>query len=718
MIKYIKALLLLSIGLLGAASNAQSTNQWAGFTASGGIIGTNSYGEQYYGAATGSVVDPILNNTVSVNLTGEVVAPYSCLGNSSCSRWSIGAGAPASYISSPYVTVAPSTSTNLIAQTGGGVGSYASHTLSFSRPVSNVVMSIYSLGQPGSLSAYTFTQPFTILNTAACSSGNNCLYATNNNLTLNGQEGAGTILFKGLYSSISWTVTVPEDFSGFNFGISGVPYVFPPAIYTVAPGSTTTVTTPITDDTASGGLGVQGGGTLNLSAVNTYTGPTAVDAGSTLAIAGSGSIANSTSVTNNGTLDITNATSRVSVQTYTQGSSGKLLMTANPNSFQQLNINGNATLAGSLSLNASPGKYVVGKYTLLTATGGVVGAFGSLSTNLSAYTNSAYGLTYDANDVYLTIAAGPNAIDTQLSLVNSVSALQNIYTLQNSVIANSFFYDCKEFGANNICISAGGRNTAVQAANGLNNTSGLLIAAYRPYQNYRLGAYIDQNLSVNNAGSVVSLGNNTPVIGLFGAWNQRLDGTGTEIKVAAAYGQKNTTITRQIVGASEPGSGSSQLNSQGAQVTAKYGFAVLPEVIVSPYVGMRYTQNNMGGYTEGTSATVTTPLTYSALNTNATTALAGVGASYRFIPKATLFASAGVESDTNTANGTYSASGLNGLTPINFNANPVKTRPTATLGAYYDVEKNQRIGITGIYRQEPFQTVSTTTVMATYTVGL
>ena len=258
----------------------------------------------------------------------------------------------------------------------------------------------------------------------------------------------------------------------------------------------------------------------------------------------------------------------------------------------------------------------------------------------------------------------------------------------------------------------------MQAASGLNNTSGLLIAAYRPHQNYRIGAYIDQNLSVNNAGSTVSLGNNTPVIGLFGAWNERLDGTGAEVKVSAAYGQKNTTITRQVVGTSEAGSGSSTLNSQGAQVTAKYGFAVLPQVIVSPYIGMRYTQNNMGGYTEGASSTVTTPLTYSALNTNATTALAGLGASYRFIPQATVFASAGVETDTNTANGTYSATGLAGLTPINFNANPVKTRPTATLGAYYDVEKNQRVGITGIYRQEPFQAVSTTTVMATYTIGM
>jgi hypothetical protein len=146
----------------------------------------------------------------------------------------------------------------------------------------------------------------------------------------------------------------------------------------------------------------------------------------------------------------------------------------------------------------------------------------------------------------------------------------------------------------------------------------------------------------------------------------------------------------------------------------------LDNVIVSPYVGVRYTSNTMGGYTESTSSSVTAPLTYSALNTNATTALAGVGASYRVIPTVMTFASAGVETDTNTANGTYSATNasIGTLTPVNFNANPVKTRPTATVGAYYDIEKNQRVGITGIYRQEAYQAVSTTTVMATYTIGL
>lgn len=269
-----------------------------------------------------------------------------------------------------------------------------------------------------------------------------------------------------------------------------------------------------------------------------------------------------------------------------------------------------------------------------------------------------------------------------------------------------------------MCVSAGGRNTAVSNANGLNNTSALLIAAYRIKPTLRIGAYADQNLSVNNAGSTVRLGNSTPLIGLFGAWNQSIDGTGAEVKVGAAYGRKSATVNRQIVGLSEAGSGSSNLNSQGAQITAKYGFAVMPEVIVSPYIGMRHTQNKMGAYTEALSSAVTDPLSYSALKTSATTALLGVDATYQLTPKATLFASAGVEADVHTVNGTYSASGIAGLNSVNLNANPVKTKPTATLGTYFDIEKNHRLGIAGVYRKEAFQGKSTTALFATYTVGL
>ena len=406
-----------------------------------------------------------------------------------------------------------------------------------------------------------------------------------------------------------------------------------------------------------------------------------------------------------------------------------------------------ATHYGQLAVTSPTGSTTFGISALSAVGTGVLGSYLHVLTGLTnanlglsgtsiTSTSNGYGYTLSEEgttgiwDLSVLSAPpvptpmGPSTVNTQASLSNTVQALQGTVTVLNTTLANSFSYDCNEFGANGVCISAGGRNTAVSAANGLNNTSALLIAAYRPSANYRIGAYADQNLSVNNAGSTVNLGNNTPLVGLFGAWNERLDGTGTEVKVSAAYGQKNATVTRSVVGtgstASEAGNGGAPINSQGAQITAKYGFGVAENVIVSPYIGMRYTQNNMNGYTEAASSTVTAPLTYSALNTNATTALAGVGASYKFIPQAGAFASAGVETDTNTANGSYygTNSTIAGLTPVNFNSNPVRTRPTAMLGAYYDVEKNQRFGINAIYRQEPYQGVSTTTVMATYTVGL
>ncbi|MBT8610073.1 autotransporter outer membrane beta-barrel domain-containing protein [Polynucleobacter paneuropaeus] len=404
-----------------------------------------------------------------------------------------------------------------------------------------------------------------------------------------------------------------------------------------------------------------------------------------------------------------------------------------PTSFGKLAVtNGAGTTtfgiyAGSTVRNGTYAAVLSSSDNTITVTS-TSGKYGSASWLLSpeapCTTSCIWDLIISGYVEPVVVPIGPSVANTNQSLVNTASALQGTYTLQNSVIANSFSYDCTVFGANDMCVSAGGRNTQVQAANGLNNTSALLIAAYRPHPNYRIGAYADQNLSVSNPGGTVNLGNNTPLIGLFGAWNERLDGTGTEVKVSAAYGQKNTTMTRSVVGsgatASEAGTGSSTLNSQGVQATAKYGFGIMDNVIVSPYVGVRYTQSNMGGYSEQATSSVTAPLTYSALNTNATTALAGVGASYRVIPDVTTFASAGVETDTNTANGTYSATNtsIGTLTPVNFNANPVRTRPTATVGAYYDIEKNQRLGITGIYRQEAYQAVSTTTVMATYTIGL
>lgn len=330
----------------------------------------------------------------------------------------------------------------------------------------------------------------------------------------------------------------------------------------------------------------------------------------------------------------------------------------------------------------------------------------------SVILSSEFDITAD-----LIASSGPSTADTQQSLVNAASVLQSAFALQNSMMVNGFTFDCSLFNKYGVCVSTGGRYVTTQAQ-GLNNGSGLLIAAYRlDKNNSRLGAWVDQSFAVT-APSSTKPNNGTPMFGVFGVWSQRPDGVGAEVKVSGAYGQRDTTIARQIIGTSEPGSGSSALISQGAQIVAKYGFGVLSDVVIAPYAGMRYTQTNMGGFTEGASDAVTAPLTYAALKTNATTALAGLEARYRGIPNTTLMMSGGIETDVMTHYGTLSATGVDGLTPVNFNNNPARTRPTGSAGAYYDILPNQRLGVTGIYRQEPFQAISTTTVFATYTIAM
>jgi hypothetical protein len=351
---------------------------------------------------------------------------------------------------------------------------------------------------------------------------------------------------------------------------------------------------------------------------------------------------------------------------------------------------------------------------VLSSTSGTFGV-GNWSLSLANALTNTWDLILSGFPV---IILGPSAADTQQSLVNVAGGIKNTVTQQNTVVSNSLNYDCAVFDKKNACVSVSTRNTSSSADSNLNDTSGVIVGAIRPHPKLRVGLYVDQNSQSNPQGNAITISNNKPLVGFFAVWNQNADDSGIQIKLSAANGQKDTRITRPIIGTSEAGSGSTQLTSQGIQITAKYGFVVKKKGLIRPYLGMRFTENNVGKYTEASSSSVTAPLSYAGIYTNATTALAGVEFSYKFNPKFTLFASANLESDTNVTNGVISATGVSGLTPINLNSNPVKTRRSAIAGAYYDVAENQRIGLLGIYRQEPSQSESSTTAVATYHIGM
>jgi len=308
-------------------------------------------------------------------------------------------------------------------------------------------------------------------------------------------------------------------------------------------------------------------------------------------------------------------------------------------------------------------------------------------------------------------------IDTNNSLLQIANALQGQFGNQQNAVITGLTYDCNLFGKNNVCISTGGRNT-LNSDPTINTVSALLIGGYRINNAFRVGAYLDQNLSATSPNGITNMSNSTPMGGIFGVWNQKTDGAGLEIKTSLGYNSKGMTVTRPVIGTSEAGSGSTNLTSQGAAINFKYGIELGNKAIVSPYAGLRYTTTKMAGYTEGASSSVLYPLAYSSLSMNATTALAGIGATYKLDEQWSFMGSGGVEVDTQTSVGSYTVTNYAGLNPVTLNPTPNNVRPTATLAAFYAVDKNARIGFTGMYRQDSFTGMSSTTGLITYTIGL
>jgi autotransporter-associated beta strand protein len=520
--------------------------------------------------------------------------------------------------------------------------------------------------------------------------------------------GSGTLALVGTSTTPATLTTTATTTIANAITVEGDP------VFNVASGTTTTISGSITDGGSPGDVVVSGGGTLELTAVNTYTGPTTVDSGSTMALSGLGAIATSSAVSNNGTFNLTGKTNSVALSgSYTQASTGALAMSFASTNNQQLNIAGAANLNGSLSLSASSGSYRAGgRYALLTSSG-LTGAFSSFTTDLSSYTRLGYALTYNANDVYLVFT--PNVADTQASLGFSANALQGVFNLQSAAINNGLNYDCTVFEKHGICLSAGGRYTNVGGTPS-NTTAGLVIGSYKLNKQIRIGGYLDQDISMNTSNGI-KLGNNVPLMGLFGVWSQHNTGEGYEVRVAAGYGDKDLTVTRNVLGTSEAGMGTSLVKTHAASGVLSFGQRVSEQWIASPYAGIRYAIVSRNGYTEATSTDVTSPLTFNALNQESTTAMAGLRLTGKVHPKATIVASAGFESDLHHHVGNYSATGLAGLNAVAFNVNVNDTRPIASTGIFYDITKAQRVGASFVYRQEAFQSTDTKSVFVNYQVG-
>jgi autotransporter-associated beta strand protein len=484
-------------------------------------------------------------------------------------------------------------------------------------------------------------------------------------------------------------------------------------VFTVTPGTVTTINSVISNGASPGDVVLNGGGILNLTAVNTYTGLTTIDAG-ILQLTGSGSIAGSNAVANNAVLDVTSASGNVALGgTYTQAASGTLKMTVAPVSNQQVNVAGAANLNGAMDLAALAGTYRAGRYTLLTS-GGLAGStFSALSTNLSAVTNHTYSLGYDANNVYLDLRS--SAVDTMLSIKATTADLNKIFMGQYAVAQVGLSYDCKLFDIKDLCLSTGARVTKA-LSNGTRYDGAALIAAYRAAPDVRIGAWLDQNDSHNMITSVAAQ-NSTPMFGAFVAWNENPGSLqGMEIKLSTAYAEKNLSFIRPVFGTSELGQGNSKLTTFAADASVSYGVKMNDRATVAPFAGLRYANLANSGYTEKN--TIFSPLTFEKSARETQSLIVGLNLYDRAIADIGLTMSAGVEHYLKAREAMIKASGLVGLDSVQMTRKVSNDRPfiSAMLSFYLSKEQQLVIGLS--HTRNFTESEGATSATVKYVLGL
>ncbi|HZX85209.1 MAG TPA: autotransporter-associated beta strand repeat-containing protein, partial [Reyranella sp.] len=181
----------------------------------------------------------------------------------------------------------------------------------------------------------------------------------------------------------------------------------------------TTVSGVIADGGLLGGTGASlvktGTGTLTLTGNNTFTGGTTVNqgllvvngslaSGVTLSggsLGGSGSVAGLTA--NNATIAPGNSIGSLTVSgNFVQNGGIYQVEASAAGQSDRINVTGSAAINGTaVQVLAQSGSYArFTTYTILNATGGVSGAYSGVSSNFAFLTPS---LSYDANNVYLTL---------------------------------------------------------------------------------------------------------------------------------------------------------------------------------------------------------------------------------------------------------------------------------------------------------------------------
>ena len=307
--------------------------------------------------------------------------------------------------------------------------------------------------------------------------------------------------------------------------------------------------------------------------------------------------------------------------------------------------------------------------------------------------------------------------DTNTSVTSSVKpnvilGINNLNSVTEVNFANMNTYDCDLFDKNNICLSLGGRHTAINTHKTRTN-SVVWVGGYKLSDSLRVAGFYHRNLSHKTPASF-KLSDKTPMTGGLIVWNQKPNKLGYQLKLANAYQQKNATLTREVVGSSEEGKGQTVIEAESYVAELQYGYQFSTDTVMHPYFAARSAVIKQDAYTE---TGLSSPLSFNKIKDKSTTILLGLKFNTRLSHNLTLKGSMGVEHDIEHSVDKLAPTGISGLSTVSLTDSFNKTRPVVSLGFDYALKPNHRLSGILQYQELPYESKTESNAYLYYTIG-
>jgi len=346
-------------------------------------------------------------------------------------------------------------------------------------------------------------------------------------------------------------------------------------------------------------------------------------------------------------------------------------------------------------------------------------ASGTSGSSVSGSTRNDWTLSNSSGSLWdLVVAANQDITpDTNTSVTSSVKpnvilGINNLSSVTEVNFANMNTYDCDLFDKKNVCLSLGGRHTAINTPK-TRTDSVVWVGGYRLSDTLRVAGFNHRNLSHKTPASF-TLSDKTPMTGGLIVWNQNPNKLGYQLKLANAYQQKNASLTREVVGSSEEGKGQTVIEAKSYVAELQYGYQFSDDTVLSPYFAARSAVIKQDAYTE---TGLSSPLSFNEIKDKSTTVLLGLKFNTRLSHNLSLKGSLGVEHDIEHSVDKLAPTGISGLSTVSLTDSFNKTRPVVSLGFDYALKPNHRLSGILQYQELPYESKTESNVYLYYTIG-